>query len=78
MLLGGADDMTPAQLCQEAAAKVAAPAAVKIVVYPGALHGFDNPDLPARVRVGFSTVGYQAEAAAGAQREVDQFLRSPR
>ena len=78
MLLGGADDMTPAGLCQEVAAKVAPPAAVRVVVYPGALHGFDNPDLPARVRVGFSTVGYQAEAAARARREVDQFLRPVR
>jgi dienelactone hydrolase len=78
MLLGGADDMTPAQLCQEAVAKVAPPATVRVVVYPGALHGFDNPDLPARVRYGFSTVGYQAEAAASAQREVDRFLRPVR
>jgi dienelactone hydrolase len=78
MLLGGDDDMTPARPCQEAAARTAAPAAVKIVVYPGALHGFDNPELPAKMRYGFGTVGYQAEAAEGARREVEQFLRPVR
>jgi dienelactone hydrolase len=78
MLLGGADDMTPARLCQEAAKKVAAPAAVKIVVYPGALHAFDVPELPAKMRYGFSTIGYHPDAAASARKEVEQFLRPVR
>jgi len=78
MLLGGDDDMTPAKPCQEAAKRVAAPAAVKIVVYPGALHAFDVPELPAKMRYGFSTIGYHPEAAASARKEVEQFLRAAR
>jgi len=78
MLLGGDDDMTPAKLCQEAVKKVAAPAAVKIVVYPGALHAFDVPELPAKMRYGFATIGSHPEAAASARKEVEQFLRAGR
>jgi dienelactone hydrolase len=78
MLLGGDDDMTPAKPCQEAAKRVAAPAAVKIVVYPGALHAFDVPELPAKMRYGFGTIGYHPEAAASAQKEVEIFLRPVR
>lgn len=78
MLLGGDDDMTPAKLCQEAVKRVAAPATVKIVVYPGALHAFDVPELPAKMRYGFGTMGYQPDAAARARAEVEQFLRPAR
>jgi len=75
MLLGGDDDMTPARLCQEGAQRVAVPAAIKIVVYPGALHAFDVPDLPPKLKYGFATIGYHPEAAASARKEVEQFLR---
>jgi dienelactone hydrolase len=75
MLLGGDDDMTPAALCQEVAKNVAAPAIVKIVVYPGALHGFDVPELPAKKRYGFATIGYHPYAAAAARKEMEQFLK---
>lgn len=80
MLLGGADDMTPAGLCQEALKRVPGPAAavVKIVVYPGALHAFDVPELPARMRLGFATIGHHPTAAAAARKEVEQFLRGGR
>jgi dienelactone hydrolase len=78
MLLGGDDDMTPAKPCQEAAKRVATPAAVKIVVYPGALHAFDVSELPAKMRYGFGTIGYHPEAAASARKEVEQFLRPVR
>ena len=70
--------MTPAKTCQEVAKRVAVPAMVKIVVYPGALHAFDVPDLPARMRYGFGTIGYHPDAAASAQKEVEQFLRAVR
>jgi dienelactone hydrolase len=63
MLLGGDDDMTPPQLCQDAVKQVAAPTSVKVVVYPGALHGFDVSELPAKMRYGFATMGYHPEAA---------------
>jgi len=78
MLLGGDDDMTPAKLCQEAIKDLAAPAAVRIVVYPGALHAFDVPDLPAKMRYGFATIGYQPAAAASSQKEVERFLGAAR
>lgn len=74
MLLGGGDDMTPARLCEEAVKGVTT---VKIVVYPGALHAFDVPDLPARMKLGFATIGYQPEATAAARKEVEQFLAPP-
>jgi len=78
MLLGGDDDMTPAKPCQEAAKRVAVPSSVKIIVYPGALHGFDVLELPAKMRYGFATIGYNPEAAAAARKEVEQFLRASR
>ena len=78
MLLGGDDDMTPANLCQEVATRLAVPPAVKIVVYPGALHAFDVAELPAKMRYGLATIGYHPEAAAAARREIEQFLRAAR
>ena len=66
------------QLCQEAAKKAVNPAAVKVVVYPGALHAFDVPELPPRMRYGFATIGSHPQAAASALGEVEQFLRSVR
>src|SRR5262245_51435874 len=78
MLLGGNDDMTPAKLCQEAVTKLAVPAAVRIVVYPEALHAFDVPELPAKMRSGLATIGYDPQAAAAAQKEIEQFLRVAR
>jgi len=72
--------MTPAALCQEALKGVPGPAAavVKILVYPGALHAFDVPELPARMRLGFATIGHHPAAAAAARKEVEQFLRGGR
>jgi len=78
MLLGGDDDMTPARLCQEAAKGVVATATVKIVVYPGAFHGFDVPELPPKMRYGFATMGYHPEAAVASGKELEQFLRTAR
>jgi len=78
MLLGGDDDMTPAKLCQEAVKRVTAPGTVKIVVYPGTLHGFDVPELPTRMRYGFGSIGYHPQAATAARREIEQFLRADR
>ncbi len=78
MLLGSDDDMTPAKQCQEAAKGVAVPSSVKIIVYPGALHGFDVLELPAKMRYGFATIGYNPDAAASARKEIERFLRASR
>ena len=42
---------------------------------PSSPNGFDVPELPATMRYGFATIGYQPEAAASSSREVEQFLR---
>jgi len=78
MLLGGADEMTPATLCQDVVTRLPVPGAVKLVVYPGALHGFDIPDLPAKMRYGFATIGHHPAATAAAWTEIERFLRAPR
>src|SRR5262249_52565482 len=78
MLLGGEDDMTPAKLCQEVAVRLPVPAAVKIVVDPGALHAFDVPELPAKMQYGLASMGYHSQAAAAAQKEIEQFLGTAR
>lgn len=45
MLLGEADDWTPARFCQAIAARAGAPEGrLQIVAYPGAHHGFDHPN----------------------------------
>lgn len=49
MLLGGADDWTPAHRCEALAAR--APARIAMRVFPGAQHNFDHPGAPLRSRV---------------------------
>jgi dienelactone hydrolase len=47
VLIGAADDWTPAAPCEALAAEAKAQGeAVDIVVYPGAYHDFDHPALP--------------------------------
>lgn len=77
-LLDGADDRPPARLCQDLAELVAAPPAVSIVACPGVRDAFDVPELAAKRRYGFGTMGYNPEAAVIARTEVDRFLRSAR
>jgi dienelactone hydrolase len=74
MLLGGSDDMTPPALCEEGARRSAPPGTVKIVVYPGAQHAFDVPELSAKVRYGLGTIGYHPQVAVAAWEEVQRFL----
>ncbi len=74
MLLAGDDDVAPSTRCQEAARQSATPAAVKIVVYPGARHGFDASELPAKLTYPLGTLGYHPQAAAAAWDEVQRFL----
>ena len=78
MLLAGDDDVAPIKQCQEATKSSVKPDAVKIVVYPGAQHAFDVPELPSKMKYPFGTVGYQPEAAAAARGETEQFLKAAR
>jgi len=86
VLIGEADDWTPAVKCREMVEAMRSRGAdATIVIYPGAYHYFDvegqrhevlaqveNPNRPG----GFgATVAYQAEAATDARRRVEEFLR---
>jgi dienelactone hydrolase len=85
VLIGGADDWTPAAACEEMATAMRARGAdVSIVVYPGAYHYFDVQGLEQTVLKdveneskpgGYgATVSYQAAADADAHRQVEAFL----
>jgi dienelactone hydrolase len=52
LLIGEADDWTPAAPCEQLAARH--PAGVAFHAYPGAYHGFDAPNAPLRSRSGLA------------------------
>jgi dienelactone hydrolase len=53
ILIGSADDWTPASLCQQMVAGAHGRSArAEIIVYPGAYHEFDRANSPIRVRTG--------------------------
>ena len=82
LLLGAEDDWTPARFCEalvRAAPVGAAP--VEVLAYPGAVHGFDQPDLPLRTltglagtRSGTARMGTDPAARADALARVPAFL----
>ena len=85
VLIGEADDWTPAAKCREMVEAMRARGAdATIVTYPGAYHYFDVEGQPLEVLPevendnrpgGFgATVSYQAAAAADAQRRIEEFL----
>jgi dienelactone hydrolase len=85
VLIGEADDWTPAAKCREMVEAMRGRGAdATIVVYPGAYHYFDvegqRHEVQAQVENdnrpgGFgATVSYQAEAAADARRRIEEFL----
>ena len=84
VLIGLADDWTPAAKCVEMAEAMRGRGSdVTIVTYPGAYHYFDNEGQRLEVLAGVendnrpgggATVSYQAEAAADAYRRVEEFL----
>src|SRR5262249_4862874 len=64
VLIGGADDWTPAAPCEALVAAARADGDdVSIVGYPGAYHAFDHPDLPGRVVRGLAYTGNGSGAA---------------
>jgi dienelactone hydrolase len=85
VLIGEADDWTPAATCREMVEAMRSRGSdAHIVTYPGAYHYFDvegqRREVLAKVendnRPGGhgATVSYQAEAAADAHRQIEQFL----
>ncbi|MBL8831558.1 MAG: dienelactone hydrolase family protein [Rhodospirillales bacterium] len=83
ILIGSADDWTPAPICETMAGQ-ASGAPVSIKVYPGAHHSFDNPTLPRALhnpratninRPGAgATVGYDPAAYVDSKAQVLRFL----
>lgn len=83
ILVGAADEWTPAAPCQQLAAHH--PQRIEIVTYPGAYHDFDAPDLKVRLRTGLASapngqahVGTDPAARADALRRVPVFLDAAR
>ena len=85
VLIGGADDWTPAEHCVDMVNAMRSHGSdATIVVYPGAFHYFDKEGQPRVVLPEVendskpsglgATVAYQAEAAADAYRQVEAFL----
>jgi dienelactone hydrolase len=85
VLIGEADDWTPAATCREMVEAMRARGAdATIVTYPGAYHYFDVEGQPREILAevendnrpgGYgATVAYQPEAAADAHRRIEQFL----
>jgi dienelactone hydrolase len=55
LLVGGADDWTPAGPCQEMVEEARGRGAfTSIITYPGAYHDFDRPNFPVRQRKGLA------------------------
>jgi dienelactone hydrolase len=78
ILFAGDDEVAPSTACRAAAEKSASPDAVKLVTYHGALHAFDVSEIPAETRGPRGVMGYNAQAAAAAWEEVQNFLKSAR
>lgn len=74
ILIGDADDWTPASYCRDMMTKRHPDAPVKLIVYPGAHHSFDAPFMrPGQTTFGHRTE-YNAAAAEAATEEVRRFL----
>jgi len=75
ILIGERDDWTPAADCERWMARRAGKGApVKLVVYPGAYHSFDNPDLSKEFYVFGHWVKYDADATQRSVAEMHDFL----
>lgn len=84
LLVGAADDWTPAQPCEALAAAAPAPAQIAIESYAGAYHGFDSQapvklrkDVPNGVHPGQGVhVGGNAAALAASRERLLAFLKA--
>jgi dienelactone hydrolase len=73
ILVGAKDEVTPAADCAELA-KRQAPGMAKLVVYPGAAHGFDIPEFGAGTRIMGMLLAYDRNAAQRSWSELRSFL----
>lgn len=75
ILVGALDDVTPAADCRRLAkAQPGEGSRLKLVVYPGARHGFDNPEFADGLSVSGMTLQYDRDAAERASAELRDFL----
>ncbi|NVO17129.1 MAG: dienelactone hydrolase family protein [Rhodoplanes sp.] len=81
VLIGGADDWTPAAACEQMVAGARGRSALTAIeVYPGAYHDFDAPDRPVRLHTGltFSADGSgRAHSGTNPAARADAFQRAP-
>lgn len=81
ILIGSADDWTPATVCQQMVGGAHGRSAhVQIVVYPGAPHEFDRPNSPMRLHTGLATSADpsgRAHSGTNPQARTDAFKRVP-
>jgi dienelactone hydrolase len=81
VLIGRADDWTPASACEQMVAGARGRSALaSLVVYPGAYHEFDRPDYPVRELSGLAnTVDGSGKAHVGtnAAARADALMRVP-
>ncbi len=73
IVVGRADEVTPAADCEAFAAAQAAGRAT-IAVLPGGPHGFDDPAFRSGKRVLGMSLGYDPKAAAAARAKLAAFL----
>lgn len=89
LLLGEPDDWAPIADCQDWARGIRTEPRPRLVIYPGAHHGFDEPENagpvfiaryqnPHRPTGWGATVGYDRAAHEASRREVADFLRALR
>lgn len=75
MLLGDADDIADASICEELVTRSATKPITIVRRYPGARHGYDVIDAPPVLDIGNGmTIGYQQAAAEASWREILAFL----
>ena len=78
MLLGGSDDIAEPSECENLVDSATTRNQIEVESYPGARHGFDITDAPARLDIGSGmTVGYQEDAADASWQAILQFLNRP-
>jgi dienelactone hydrolase len=75
VLRGDADDMAPFGKCTPAAQAALDNKSMRDVVYPGALHSFDQFTVPQPLKNSFGTFGYNEAATKSAWKEIEIFLK---